>query len=139
MAFRGTLPRRSVGSGGANRHPAAATGWTGPRRDLLGGDGRKQTRLDGQVGEGADVVALLRQGDVALAVQGGWGVSGPLKPLRELVLRYRVYGEMHSGKSVTAELDRLAVIIAGAVGLQIELRDHSIHGGDHAAELRHKK
>src|SRR5260370_15261098 len=133
MAFRGTLPRRSGGPGGLHRPPAAATGWTGPGRDLLGGDGRKQTRLDGPVGEGADVLALLRQGDVALAVQGGWGVSRPLQPLRELVLRYRVYGEMHSGKSVTAELDRLAVIIARAVGLQIELRDHSIHAGDQAA------
>src|SRR6267378_4562832 len=139
IAFHVSLPSMSLGSRGANRHAAAAAGWPRPRWDLLSGNGRKQARLDGPVGEGANVLALLRQGDVAVPVQGGWGVARALEPLRELVLRYGVYGEMHSRKSVAAELRRLAVIVAGVVSLQIKLRDHSIHGGDHAAELRHKK
>jgi hypothetical protein len=59
--------------------------------------------------------------------------------LGKCIWQYGTHGEFHAGKPVAAELRRLAIKLAGLVGRQVQLRDHSVHRGDHGAELRHKK
>jgi hypothetical protein len=47
--------------------------------------------------------------------------------------------EMHTGKSVAAELGRFTVKVSGTARLEIELRDHPVHRRHHGPELGHEK
>jgi hypothetical protein len=60
-------------------------------------------------------------------------------PLLEAIRRHRMHDKVHVRETVAAELARLSVKLAGLIGLQPQLGDHTVHGRHHTAELRHKE
>lgn len=57
------------------------------------------------------------------------------EPGVELCLGDGVGGKAHRRKTVSAEVGREAGVVAGVVGLEVEMRHHAGRGVDHAAEL----
>src|SRR5262245_66144168 len=113
--------------------------WPRTRRKLLAHNRIEQARINRAVGERAYVAALLAKREVTRSVQCRSALARAGNPLRESVTGHRAHREVHVGKAAAAVLRGLAVKLPGLVGRQVELRDHSVHRGDHRAELRDRK
>src|SRR5215211_2423880 len=139
IACQVSLPNMSAHRPWTNRCARASDirAWTA--RKLLVHNRTEQACIDRAVGEGTYIVALLAKRGIAGSVQCRSGLARRGYPLRKGVLGYGMHREAHVGEAVAAELGGLAIKFAGLVGGEVQLRDHSIHGGDHAAELRHEE
>src|SRR5262249_51995272 len=138
IACHVSLPNISGLRARTNRGPRASDIRARTGRKLLVHNGIEQGRIDGAVGEGTYLAALLAKREVTRSVQCRSGLAHPRNPLGKRVLGYGTQDEVHVGKPVAAELRGLAIKLAGLVRGQMQLRDHSVHCSDHRAELRHE-
>src|SRR6476646_12049779 len=138
IACQVSLPNISVLPRWMNRARGSSV-WARARRKLLIHNRVEQSRINRAVGEGTHVAALLAKREITRPVQCRSGLARPGNPLRKRVVGYSTRHEVHAGKPVAAKLRGLAIKLARLVGNQVELRDHSVHCGDHAAELRHEE
>src|SRR5262249_34567841 len=134
-----SLPNMSALRPRTNRRARAFDVWPRTRRKLLVYDRIEQARINRAIGERTYVAALLAQREVTRSVQCRSALARAGDPLRESVLGHRAHREVHVGKAAAAVLRGLAIELSGLVGRQVELRDHSVHRGDHRAELRHEE
>src|SRR5262245_53534798 len=139
MASQVSLPNISPLRSRTNRRAGAFDIWARAGRQLLAYDCIEQARIDRAISEWSYILALLAKRKVARSVQRRSGLARSSNPLCKHVLGHGTHHEIHVGKSAAAVLRGLAIKFAGLVGRQVQLRDHSVHRGDHAAELRHKE
>src|SRR5262249_47274015 len=139
IASQVSLPNMSALRPRTTRRARAFDVWPRTGRKLLVHDRIKQARINRAIGERTYVAALLAQREIARSVQCRSALARAGNPLCESVLGHRAHREVHVGKAAAAVLRGLAVKLAGLVRRQVELRDHSVHGGDHRAELRHEE
>src|SRR5512133_2437974 len=139
IASQVSLPNMSPLRLRAERGARAFDMRPGTGRKLLVYDGIEQGRIDRAISERTYICALLAKREVTRPVQRRCSLARPGDPLFECVLRDGTHHEIHVGKPVTAKLRGLAIELPGFVRRKVKLGDHSVHGGDHAAELRHKE
>src|SRR5262245_14485240 len=139
MASQVSLPNISPLRSRTNRRAGAFDIWARAGRQLLAYNCIEQARIDRAISEWTYIFALLAKRGIARSVQRRSTLARSSDPLCKLVLGHGTHLEIHVGKSAAAVLRGLAIKFAGLVGRQVQLRDHSVHRGDHAAELRHKE
>src|SRR5262249_58289699 len=113
--------------------------WDGTGRKLSIHARVDEVRVAAAKGERTYVAAWLAKREITRSVQCRSARSGGGNPLRKRVFGSGTHGEIHVGKTAAAVLRGLTIKLAGLVGCQVQLRDHSVHRGDHGAELRHKE
>src|SRR5262245_55226842 len=138
MASQVSLPNMSALRPRTNRGARAFDIWPRTGRKLLIHDRVEQGRVDAAIGERTYVAALWAKREVTRSVQCRSALSRGGNPLRKRVFGYGTHGEIHVGKAAAAVLRGLAIKLAGLIGGQVQLRDHSVHRGDYGAELRQK-
>src|SRR5262249_30610295 len=138
IASQVSLPNISALRPWRNRRTRASGAWARTGRKLLIRDSVEQVRIDATIGERPYGAALLAEREVTRPVQGQSALARGGNPLSKGVFRYGTHHEIHVGKAAAAVLRGLAIKLAGLVGCQVQLRDHSVHRGDHRAELRHE-
>src|SRR5215475_14044581 len=139
MASQVSLPNMSPLRPRTARRARAFDIWPRTGWKLLIHHRVEQVRVDAAKGERTYVAALLAKREITRSVQCRSALSRGGNPLRKRVFGYGTHGEIHVGKAAAAVLRGLAIKLAGLIGGQVQLRDHSVHRGDHGAELRHKE
>src|SRR5215831_17925630 len=139
MASQVSLPNISPLRSRTNRRAGAFDIWARAGWQLLAYNCIEQACIDRAISEWRYIFALLAKRKIARSVQRRSALARSSDPLCKRVLGHGTHHEIHVGKSAAAVLRGLAVKFARLVGRQVQLRDHSVHRGDHAAELRHKE
>src|SRR3954468_19136569 len=104
------------------------------RRNMLGRDQVEQSGIIEPVARPALLDALLHQLLIAVLIEDGIALRRGRHPIRKGERRDHVDVEHHVRKAVAREMRRQALQLALVVGAQVQLRHHSVHGVDHAAE-----
>src|ERR1700692_2249932 len=107
----------------------ARSGW-----QLLGDDLVEQLRLDRTECERTYFHALLSQGSVASGMQSWAGVARDTNPSGKPFRRHRLHVEMHVRETIATVVARQSAERARHVRAQVQLRRHTVHRVDHAAE-----
>src|SRR5262245_46342181 len=131
MASQVSLPNMSPLRPRTTRRARAFDIWPRTGRKLLAHDRIEQVRIDVAVGERAYVAALLAKREITRSVQCRSALARRANPLRKRIWQYGTHSEIHVGKAAAAVLRGLTIKLAGLVGCQVQLRDHSVHRGDH--------
>ena len=113
--------------------------WAGAGRKLLGDDRLEDIESEVAIGERLRTDALPGKLGVGRCIEHRTRTVRLGNPAGELCLRHRAHAEGHVGKSVAAELRRLAEELSRTIRLQMKLRHHAIHRIDHAAEPRNEE
>jgi hypothetical protein len=109
-----------------DRRAASFAGWAVARRQAAGHNILKQAWLDRLVGEGTYVLAFVQMFDVARMVKPGAGFLRSGDPTRILGngTQDDTQDEMHTGKSVAAELGGFTVKVFGTAARVFDARNH---------------
>src|SRR6185437_15816591 len=112
MASQESLPNTSVLLGGV-----MVGARTIPRRQLLGEDRSKETGLHAAVGVGLYLLALTQQVLIRAVVQRGALRMCRGDPVRKVICRQGMHGEVHVGESIAVEMRGQPGVITGRVSL----------------------
>jgi hypothetical protein len=84
-------------------------------------------------------LSKLRFGEACIRAEVDWdGVGALASDPASIVCWWKcAYREVHVWEAIAAEHRGLAIVDAGPVGLQVQLRRHAVQRVDHAAQPRH--